>query len=672
MILRGLARFPLRICAVLFLLPIAVPASAPAQGFDATDLTAPADLATGWRVHAGDDPGFASPTFDDSQWLAFDARNSISKIFPNRPTVLWYRLRVKIRPGQEGLALREWSISSAFEVYVNGRRVLQNGRIAPFKPYTSDGLLLVPIPEADTASGSLLIALRVHISRFEWDDLHPGYDNRNLTLGNYAALDNADWLRIIGNHALLWLDCFAWLALGIVGLALFAAHRGQREYLWLFLAAMASIATLPFDIARYFHTIPATWELARQPISIAELVLGLLVYFAILRIRFNWWIRGLIALACAGLVISWFGYSGGSLSALASVLTSVPNGLLDAVVLPILLYIHYRRGNREAGILLIAALVQSLWLYIAYTFDFLVAIPATAEAANDFWKTHLNPHIGPFFINLGVLTGLLYALCFSLIIVLRSTRVSRQQALMEGELEAARQVQQLILPEAIGTVPGYLVETVYQPAQQVGGDFFQVIPAGSGGMLVVVGDVAGKGLPAAMLVSVLVGAIRGVSAYTSDPAELLASLNERLVGRSGGGFSTALAAHIAASGQVSIACAGHLPPYLDGVELELPGALPLGIQSGVCYAAVEFRLQPGSRLTFLSDGVVEAQNQKGELFGFDRSRELSRRPAAEIADAARGFGQVDDITVVAIERVHESDSVATSLRGLTVAPVMLL
>ncbi|HKF47113.1 MAG TPA: SpoIIE family protein phosphatase [Terracidiphilus sp.] len=670
MSLRAFARVALPLCLLPILLSIAAPAIADAQEFDATALTAPADLATGWRVHAGDDPSFASTSFDDSQWPAFDARTSIHKVIPSgRPPVVWYRLRVKARPGQEGLALREWSIASAFEVYVNGRRLLKSGSVAPFKPYTFDALLLAPISSADTASGSVLIAVRVHISHYEWGGAAPGLWYQNLTLGQYEALNNADWLRVIGDHALAWLNTCAWLAMGIVGLALFAAHRGQREYLWMFLTSLTAALTLPLDLVRHFHTIPANWELARQPINIANLVFSLLTYFAILRIRFNWWLRSIIAVAAVGLIVNWFGASNGSLSMLASVLVQVPIVLLYAVVLPVLLFIHHRRGNREAGILLIAALIQSLWLYVVYANAFLQVIPATALAATNFALVYLNPHVGPFLINVSSLTGLLYVLCLTTIIVLRATRVSRQQALIENELEATRQVQQVILPEAIETIPGYRVETVYHPAQQVGGDFFQVVPVSSGGMLLVVGDVAGKGLPAAMLVSVLVGAIRGVAAYTSDPAELLGSLNERMVGRSGGGFSTALAAHISASGQVSIANAGHLPPYLNGAEIDLPGALPLGVQSGIQYSTFEFRIQPGSRITFLSDGVVEAQNAKGELYGFERSRALSSRPAAQIADAARRFGQCDDITVVSIERIPAAEPEAATLPGLTVAPV---
>ena len=184
----------------------------------------------------------------------------------------------------------------------------------------------------------------------------------------------------------------------------------------------------------------------------------------------------------------------------------------------------------------------------------------------------------------------------------------------------------------------------------MGGDFFQILPAPDGALLLVVGDVAGKGMPAAMLVSVLVGAIRGVAEYTCDPAELLANLNQRLIGRVGDSFSTALVALISANGQVIMANAGHLSPYLDGREVEIPGALPLGIEPNAHYKTIQLQLPRGSRLTFYSDGIVEAQNSQGEMLGFERGRELSTQPAAAIVDAAKQFGQQDDMTVVAITR----------------------
>jgi hypothetical protein len=243
----------------------------------------------------------------------------------------------------------------------------------------------------------------------------------------------------------------------------------------------------------------------------------------------------------------------------------------------------------------------------------------------------------------------------------RHIRVHTEKVILEAEMAAAREVQQVIVPENGESFPGFTVESVYQPAQQVGGDFFQILPDGNGGLLVVIGDVAGKGLPAAMLVSMLVGSIRTAAEDTQDPVVMLRKLHDRLMGRTSGGFATALAAHIGGDGLVTIANAGHLSPYLDGREVELPGALPLGVISGGGqYRATSLELRPGSRLTFYTDGIVEAQDQKGELFGFDRAKSISTEAAAAIADSAVRFGQSDDITVVTIERLatDEGSSVA--------------
>jgi hypothetical protein len=237
----------------------------------------------------------------------------------------------------------------------------------------------------------------------------------------------------------------------------------------------------------------------------------------------------------------------------------------------------------------------------------------------------------------------------------RHIKASAEKAVLEAEMAAAREIQQVIVPEKGEAFPGFVVESVYQPARQVGGDFFQVLAAGKGGLLVVVGDVAGKGLPAAMLVSMLVGSIRTTAEDSDDPVVMLRKLNDRLVGRTMGGFATALAAHITRDGVVTVANAGHLSPYLDGKEVELAGALPLGIQHGGNFEPKRFELRPGSRLTFYSDGVVEAQNKKGELFGFDRAKAMSTNSAAAIAEAAVTFGQEDDITVVTIERLASQE-----------------
>jgi serine phosphatase RsbU (regulator of sigma subunit) len=249
----------------------------------------------------------------------------------------------------------------------------------------------------------------------------------------------------------------------------------------------------------------------------------------------------------------------------------------------------------------------------------------------------------------------------------RHIRANAEKAVLEAEMAAAREIQRVIVPEKGGSFPGYTVESAYLPARQVGGDFFQVMPAEGDGLLLVLGDVSGKGLPAAMLVSMLVGSIRTAAEDSSDPVLMLRRLHERLVGRTIGGFATAVAALISRDGMVTIANAGHLSPYLDGREVELAGALPLGIaDGGGRFEPKRFELRPGSKLTFYSDGVVEAQNKKGELFGFERAKSISTKPVAAIVEEAVNFGQEDDITVVTIERL----AMGKPTDALSTAPIM--
>jgi len=622
-----------------------------AQSFDATHLLVPTDLNAPWLVHAGDDPAYARPGFDDSQWMHFDAHADIKTIFKSsHPDLVWYRMHMKVSPDQTGLALREFKLSSAFEVYVNGERILVSGELEPFTPYTASARLRARIPDRALATGSMVIALRVHISPPEWGVQDPGLAGGNLAIGQEATLYRDDWLSVLGENLMEWLDRLLSVCLGLVALVLYAAQRRNTEYLWIATAGMFTLLQLPQAVISDFANIPLYWQVLTALLRLATPYVFAAIFLSFVHQRLGWGWR--IFLIFAGIMNAYSGLQGILFTAPPALqaLSNLPLVVLFSVILPIMLAVHWRRGNREAGILLIPIVLLSLYIYAEISLGMFFQIPAW----HDFALRGLNLidrfPAGPIALSLNSFSGMLSTVALALIMLIRSTRMSRRQAILESELAAAQQVQQVLLPEQMETVPGFAVETIYQPAQQVGGDFFQILPVGEGGLLVVVGDVAGKGLPAAMLVSVLVGAIRGVADYTSAPAELLASLNERLVGRGGGSFSTALVAHIAASGAVTIANAGHLSPYLDGREVDLPGALPLGVMSGAIYETSEFYLAPGSRVTFYSDGVIEAQNQFGELFGFERAQAISTQPAAAIVDAATQFGQEDDITVVTITR----------------------
>jgi sigma-B regulation protein RsbU (phosphoserine phosphatase) len=179
-----------------------------------------------------------------------------------------------------------------------------------------------------------------------------------------------------------------------------------------------------------------------------------------------------------------------------------------------------------------------------------------------------------------------------------------------------------------------------------------VRPGDDGSLLIVMGDVSGKGPKTAMTVSTIVGSLRSLPSRA--PAEVLANLNRVLHGQISG-FVTCCAALISADGTLTIANAGHLSPYRNGPyrnaeEMAVQAGLPLGMLADGSYDETRCQLAPGDRLTFLSDGVVEARNGAGELYGFARTQQIGNQTAAIIAETARQFGQEDDITVVTVSR----------------------
>jgi hypothetical protein len=221
-----------------------------------------------------------------------------------------------------------------------------------------------------------------------------------------------------------------------------------------------------------------------------------------------------------------------------------------------------------------------------------------------------------------------------------------ERAEMRGELTVARQVQHLLIPEKMLVAPGVTVISAFLPAHEVGGDFYLCRALPNGAQRVLLGDVSGKGVTAALTSALLLGAADRCDDL--HPAAVLKELNASLRNSGIEGFTTCLCADLSSSGVLLIANAGQLPPYRNGQEIEIPAGLPLGVKTAADYAESSLQLAPGDKLTFLSDGVVEARNAVGELFGFERTRQLSSRAAQQIADAAVQFGQQDDITVLTL------------------------
>lgn len=243
------------------------------------------------------------------------------------------------------------------------------------------------------------------------------------------------------------------------------------------------------------------------------------------------------------------------------------------------------------------------------------------------------------------------ALALCALLVRRWVRSAQAQRQMTLEKKQAQEVHQVLIPEAVPQIRGFSIESVYQPAGQVGGDFFQILPTKQGGVLLCIGDVSGKGMPAAMTVSLLVGTLRTLAHYTQSPGEILAAMNQRMLGRSRGGFTTCLVLLAAADGTVTVANAGHISPYLNGRESSLENGLPLGLIAETSYPESTLHQGENEQITLVTDGVVEARAASGELFGFERTAAMAAQSADTISRAAQDFGQDDDITVLTLTRL---------------------
>jgi serine phosphatase RsbU (regulator of sigma subunit)/predicted ester cyclase len=248
---------------------------------------------------------------------------------------------------------------------------------------------------------------------------------------------------------------------------------------------------------------------------------------------------------------------------------------------------------------------------------------------------------------------------------LEQERIERER--VEQELLVARSIQQASLPKEVPELEGWKISPLYQPAREVGGDFYDFLLLPEGRLGMVVGDATGKGVPAALVMSTTCGMLQlaAQALDSSSPGEVLERVNEALLARIPPSmFVTCFYAILdPKSGTLSYANAGHDLPYLwhggDAEELRARG-MPLGLMPGMSYEEGEASLREGYGVLFYSDGLVEAHNPKGEMFGFPRLRALVAEHGEErsIGDflleelytfVGGGWEQEDDITLLTLE-----------------------
>jgi phosphoserine phosphatase RsbU/P len=625
------------------------PAIAPVQGMHAVlSLDGP------WRFQTGDDPNWADPSFDDSKWPTATLDKPLSaQGFDSYSGYAWYRIHIQ---SQQLSAIASLSSDAPLvllatpnsvgqlSVYVNGYLVGQTRGMTDNPSMFQSLPLMVQL----SGSGPTVLAIRtwagsgVQINRGLLEKVELG--THDDAAEKIAVAASRQW----DEHAIAaMVVAFLFICVALLAAALYLSQRHHSEYLWLALLCLSvgagGAADAVYGLGQMSLSVYRVLALFGGHIFMA-VTLEFVLRFTDADMRKT--IRG-VQIAVLVLPFAYLVHLEQTYAVLAVAAEVVFCGLVC-----FLLFRAWRRGRAEAGVMLLPFFLAAT----ADSADTVLDFAASKQWIPQQFASH-RFHVGPIEFGTGTVAYTVFLGSLIAVILYRFVRVSQEEQRSSAEIAAARSVQALLIPTTLPSNRNFMLESAYLPIQGVGGDFFQVLPLQDESLLIVVGDVSGKGLQAAMNSSTLVGALRNELSH--DPGTVLDHLNRVLIGAvSSPGkvpdldaapcFATCLCARIFPDGTLIVANAGHLSPYRDGRELELNPSLPLGVIAGASYEQTTFQLDRGDRLVFLSDGVVEAMNPQRELFGFDRTRQVSNESARYIAQTAKRFGQTDDITVVSL------------------------
>lgn len=622
-----------------------------------------------WQFHTGDDPAWASPSFDDSGWEQISPSAPWgSQTHPSYTGYAWYRRHITIDnpsvAATKRLAILIPPVDDVYDLYWNGKKIGSYGTFPPNATWWEVGHRAVfRLPDV---SGKGVLALRVWKAPLSSIDPSAigGFEGVPL-IGDAGVLAKQAKLLYYQNdenQLPYFLISAVVFVVGIFSLLLYFRDRKQGLYLWLAIYLLASgcrglqqLSAFTFDLTFREMQLVIQIVICFTDISMWMILLYLFGMGTDSRWRraTNWVIAVYLTAQVVDIAtIFLWAHAWSSLPWIDSIATAV------YMTTPLYIFVIVGFGLKRRKHLTLWPLIIVVCMTAFYQWFY--------QLSGQWMRfTHLtwNPTLrdlgfhaaGTFFGIVFILNTLLFlTLVFT---IAREQFLERQrQARMELEIKSAQEVQRILVPEDTPAIPGLSIASIYRPAEEVGGDFFQVIPIANGGSLIVLGDVSGKGLKAAMTVALIVGAIRTLAEYTQSPAQILNGLNRRLIGRIESGFATCVIARTAPDGTVTLANAGHLAPFRNGEELPVGGSLPLGVMASAEYDEIDFRLQEEDSLVFYTDGLVEARNEAGELYGFDRVATLtgSADSVEEIVEAACAFGQQDDITVLRLTRLAES------------------
>jgi hypothetical protein len=650
-----------------------------------------------WHFQLGDNSAWADPGFNDSQWEHISAETTWGlQGHASYVGYAWYRLRLTLSPApgaSPDFAMFLPPVDDTCEIYWNGVLIGRQGKLPP------EALWYFNPPPKTLGLGPVrsgLLAVRVwkspggsFTSGREGGFTAAPFIGGPQAIGAIKAASDYEWLR--RSQLAFALDSLYCLV-AFIGLLIWLRDRRQMLLLWM---AGFSGSVLLIDFLRELR-IPFSFVNALGLSAPLFGVLSISIWYVLILLLALDEIPKLMRVVRILAIVEITAFSLDGLLVLCVPFFLARNMFLtvqwtDAVLTAIFTMLQALPLVLVAiAVLRPRRLAPERWLVAgsAFAADLIPAIRTALSQGSRFTHWTIADRIGaPLFtingspVNVQALASTLLLISIVFAVYRYSAEERRRQSALEQDLHNARELQRVLIPEAVPDIPGFTLTSAYKPALEVGGDFFQIIAletSAPGSTLVILGDVSGKGLKAAMAVSLIVGAIRTFAETIASPADILAGLNRRLEGRLSGGFATAIALRLDAGGRCIIATAGHPAPYLNSHEpdsrqtgsreLDLPGALPLGLAPSASYNEIAFEFREGDHLALYTDGLLEARSPSGELFGFTRLQELfAAKPiAAEAAEAAVQFGQDDDITVLTLVRLAAGEQPA----ALHAAPVL--
>jgi hypothetical protein len=646
-----------------------------------------------WKFQIGDSqtdtrtgkPLWAEPNFDDSHWETVDLtpQPGLSDPFTGDRRYVggwttkghsgywgyaWYRIRASLiaSPGKSLAFATYGRMDEAYELFDDGELVgswgsfLGSGK-SPITYFTQPVTIpLMPSPsssppEFGTGASEHVLAVRFWMGPVGLlHDPFPGGFHSAPLVGEAGAVATKVQLerqKLNREYYFTAFEFLVYLAMAILVSGLVFFDRSDPVYrwvagsslLWTLMAAIYVLAQCTQLIS--FRSFFVLFEVIVNPLSFCGWTMVWWVWF---RLRRPAWVpKALVFVTMGQMVTMAFGANLVNNSiphqvGLAFFISSIVLRLLHAALLALIVAKGIGATGKEGWLVLPAVIPMSAALF-----------------QNELIVLHIMGvwHFRGITILFVEAAEMVMASAVGLLMLLRMLQSVRRQREMALDVKQAQEVQHLLIPKQLVPIPGLTIETEYHPAREVGGDFFQIIRHPTdGGALIVAGDVTGKGLKAGMMVALLVGAIHTVTDISFDPEFVLGVLNKRLL-RRGDVQATCLALRIGQDGEATLANAGHLAPYLNGEPVPMVGALPLGIVEGAESSVMHFHLNHGDRLVLMSDGIVEATDADGRLFGFERLNELARSTisAADVAAAAQRFGQEDDISVISVTRTAVSE-----------------